>query len=620
MVHLNDGFTLLGVRTGRRVFHEFHRIVSRNDFSEFEERRLQNGVGAVAQTKTLRNVGCIDGVELDVVFRDSAFHRRRQTRIEFFVGPRAVEQEDTALVHVANHIVFVDVRRVVASHEVRFVDKVGRFDRFFTETQVRDGDTAGFLRVIGEVTLCIHIGMVTDDFDRVFVRTDGTVRTQTPEFAGTGAFRRGVDVFFHRKRGVGHVVFDTDGETFFRAFLFHVAIHGNDLTRVGVFRTQAVTARVHRHVREFAVTQRSANIEVQRFADRTRFFGTVENTDLLHGVRESCDQVFDRERAIQTNFDQTDRFAGRIQMIHGFFDGFADRTHRDDDVFRVTFAVVVEQFVFRADLFVDLIHIIFNNRRQRIVVGVRRFFVLEEDVGVLRGTALHRMFRVQRVATERFDSVFVQHFVKIFIIPHFDLLNFVRSTETVEEMQERHATFDGRQVCHSTEVHHFLNTRSAEHCITGLTARIHVGMVTEDRKRMSRERTSRNVDNVRQQFAGDLVHIRDHQQQTLRSGVGGGQRTSRQRTVDRTRSTGFGLHFREFDRATEQVFLTLSRPHIRDFRHYRRRGNGVDSSNVGKRIRYICGSVVTIHRFKLSCHNLFPPCKMKIKVFLHHPI
>jgi len=44
------------------------------------------------------------------------------------------------------------------------------------------------------------------------------------------------------------------------------------------------------------------------------------------------------------------------------------------------------------------------------------------------------------------------------------------------------------------------------------------------------------------QLAGDLVHIRDHQQQTLRRGKGGGKRAGLQGAVHRASRAAFGLH------------------------------------------------------------------------------
>ena len=65
-------------------------------------------------------------------------------------------------------------------NKVCFVDQVCRFDRFLSETQVRHGYTAGLFGVIVEVSLCVHVCVVTDDLDGVLVRTYGTVCAKSP--------------------------------------------------------------------------------------------------------------------------------------------------------------------------------------------------------------------------------------------------------------------------------------------------------------------------------------------------------------------------------------------------------------------------------------------------------
>ena len=75
----------------------------------------------------------------------------------------------------------------MASNKVCLCDVVGRLDGLITESQVRDRDTAGLLRVILEVCLNEFICVVTDDLDRVLVCTDCAVTAKTPELAGDRA-------------------------------------------------------------------------------------------------------------------------------------------------------------------------------------------------------------------------------------------------------------------------------------------------------------------------------------------------------------------------------------------------------------------------------------------------
>ena len=118
-------------------------------------------------------------------------HLSRKMFLKSFHIPRAVQKESTAVYQLLYHVVLTYIGRIVAGYEVCLVDQVGGFDRLLTETQVRHGNTAGLLGVIIEVSLSVHIGVVTDDLDGVLVCTYGTVSTQTPELTVDGSFRSG---------------------------------------------------------------------------------------------------------------------------------------------------------------------------------------------------------------------------------------------------------------------------------------------------------------------------------------------------------------------------------------------------------------------------------------------
>ena len=74
------------------------------------------------------------------------------------------------------------------------------------------------------------------------------------------------------------------------------------------------------------------------------------------------------------------------------------------------------------------------------------------------------------------------HFFEICVIPSFDLGDFVRCTEAVEEVEERYTTFNCGKVSYSAKVHNFLGVCTSHHCITCLTASIYVTVVTENVK------------------------------------------------------------------------------------------------------------------------------------------
>ena len=130
-------------------------------------------------------------------------------------------------------------------------------------------------------------------------------------------------------------------------------------------------------------------------------------------------------------------------------------------------------------------------------------------------------------------------------------------------------------------------------------------MVSEDGQRMACQGARTYIDYAWEQLSGNLVHIRDHQQQTLGSCVGRCQRTCLQRAVNGTGSTGFRLHFLYQYCFAEDVLATCGSPFIYVFSHSRRGGDGVDSGYLGEHIRDMCSSLVTItsNEFLLFSHN-----------------
>ncbi|CCX37220.1 putative uncharacterized protein [Clostridium sp. CAG:1013] len=310
------------------------------------------------------------------------------------------------------------------------------------------------------------------------------------------------------------------------------------------------------------------------------------------------------------NLYQANLLASGVQVIDNFLNGLASGTHGNDNLVRVGSAIVVEGLVIGADLLVDLVHVVHNNFRHSVVILVAGFTSLEEDVAVLSLAAEHRMLGVQSVAAESVHSVPIQQVAQIVVIPHLDLLDLMGGAETVEEVEERYPALDRRQMGHGAQVHDFLGAIGAQHGVTGLTAGIHVGMVAEDVQRVGSQRTSGNVDDAGQQLTGHLVHVGDHQQQALRSGVGGGESTGRQGAVHSASGASLGLHFGDPDFSAEQVLAACSGILVGLIRHHGRGRDGVDGSNVGKRIRYMRGGAVTIHGFHFSCHEVFPPFRM----------
>ena len=269
--------------------------------------------------------------------------------------------------------------------------------------------------------------MVTDNFDGVFVSTNCTVATETPEFAGYDRFVSCCWNFCRKwERLVCNVVFDTYGEVVHWIFKSKVVEYCKDASRCCIFGTQTVTAANNFSAFHFAVESQSCNnVEVERFAKSAWFFCSIENSNFLSCCWDSFDQVFSGEWTIKSYFYETNFFACCEHVVDNFFSCVNYRTHSDDYSFSIWCTVVVEQFVVCAKFSINFVHVFFYYCWECFIVWVCCFFSLEEDIAVLCCTAQNWSFRVQGCAAESFNCFPVNHVSQVFVFPNFDFLDFV---------------------------------------------------------------------------------------------------------------------------------------------------------------------------------------------------
>ena len=179
------------------------------------------------------------------------------------------------------------------------------------------------------------------------------------------------------------------------------------------------------------------------------------------------------------------------------------------------------------------------------------------------------MIRIQSIFSVCFDCIHIYHIFQIFVIPLLDLLDLMRSTESVEEVDERKTSFDCCTVSNRSQVHNLLYAGLAEHCYTSLTTGIYIGVISKDRQCMACQCTSGYVEYTRKSLTCYFVQVRDHQKKSLRSGKGGCQSTSCQRSVYSTCCTSLGLHLGYLYGMSEDVGSSLSCPFISSFCHNR---------------------------------------------------
>ena len=604
VVHIHHVLALLQVRGLGLLLHVADGVLLRHDLGQGEEGGLENGVVALAHADLDGQINGVDGVELDVILGDVALGIGLQVMVQLVHIPLAVDHEHAAGLHIVDHLKALgDIAGVVAGHEVGLVDIIRRTDGLITEAQMADGDTAGLLRVVLEVGLYILVGMVADDLDGVLVGAHGTVAAQTPELALDGAGSCGVGAVLILGQGeIGHIVHDADGELTLHLVLLQLVIHGEHGGRRRILAAQAVTAADDLHIVPAGVGKSGDNILVQRLAHGAGLLGTVQHGDLLHGSGEGLQQLLGSEGTVQTHLHQTHLLAVGVQVVDDLLGHIADGAHGHDDAVGLGMAIVVKQLIVGAQLGIDHVHVLLHHGGQLCIVLVAGLAVLEEDVAVFVAAAHMRMLGVQGVTAELGHSVHIAHILQVLIVPNGDLLDLVAGAEAVEEVDERHLAGKGGQMGHGGQVHDLLHIALAQHGKAGLAAGHYIAVVAEDVQRLGGHGTGGHMEHGGQLLGCDLVHIGDHQQQALGSGIGSGQSAGAERAVNGTGCAGLGLHLHHFDLGAKDVFQTVSGPLVHKVGHGRRRGDGVDGRYFRERIGYMRRGVVAIHGFHFSNH------------------
>ena len=608
VVHVDDGLALLQVRFRSRILHVLDGLGLRKHTGKREERRLQDGVRALAHADLDSQVDRVDRVELHVVFRDVALGVGGQVVRKLLRRPLAVDHEGAARLHVLHdREVLRDIAGVMAGDEVRLINIVGAADRAVAEAEMRNRHAARLLGIVLEVGLHVLVSVVADDLDGVLVRADRAVAAQAPELALDGPRRRGVRaVGVLRQRKVGHVVDDADGELASGLVLRKLGEHGERGRGRGILAAQAVAAADDGDTRAALDGERVQNVHVQRLAHAARFLRAVEHGDLLHRLGKSLHELARHKRAVQAHLHKAHLLTVGVEVVDDLLGHVAERAHGHDHAVGVERTVVVEQLVVGAELGVDLVHIVLHDGRKLVVEGVARLAVLEEDVAVLVRATHGGALRVERVVTERLHRVHVAHIGKIGVIPACDLLNLMRSAEAVEEVQKRDAPLDSREVRHRSQVHDFLHVTLGEHGEAGLAAGHDIGVVAEDVQGLGGHGAGGDVQDAGEQLARHLVHVGNHEEEALGCGVGRGESARCERAVHRARSAAFRLHLAHLHARAEDVLPTLGGPLIDQVSHRARRRDGIDSRHLGERVGNVRRRGVAVHRLEFSCHAHSP--------------
>ncbi len=263
------------------------------DARDREEARLHDGVDARAHAGTLGELVGVDREKAELLLDDLLLHLRRQVIPHLVRGERRVQQKRGARRRVFEDVDLVDELELMTGDEAGAVHQVRGSDRLLARAQMRDGDRAGFLRVVDEVALREELGFLADDLDRVLVGADRAVRAEPVEqrrrhIVGLGRERR-----IPRQRQVRHVVDDADGEVVLGLVLRDVVEDALDHRGRELLRRQPVAAgdQARRHgERRDALRvrfgERRRDVEIERVARRARLLRPIQDGERADGLRQ----------------------------------------------------------------------------------------------------------------------------------------------------------------------------------------------------------------------------------------------------------------------------------------------------------------------------------------------
>ena len=222
------------------------------------------------------------------------------------------------------------------------------------------------------------------------------------------------------------------------------------------------------------------HVEVKRLTGTTGLLGTVEDSDMLHGLGHCLEEVLHTERTEEVDLDHTDLAALGIELVNHLLGGLTGRAHADHDILSILCAVVVKEVVVTAGDLAQLVHIVLYSLGDSVVEGVGSLTLLEVDITILRRTTSHRCIRGERTVTELLDRLEVNEGTKVLHIDLLNLLDLVRGTEAVEEVEEGHTSVDRREVRYSGHILSLLYGIAAEHSEAGGTTGHHILVITKD--------------------------------------------------------------------------------------------------------------------------------------------
>ena len=236
------------------------------------------------------------------------------------------------------------------------------------------------------------------------------------------------------------------------------------------------------------------------------------------------------------------------------------------------------------------------------IAGLAR---LEEYIRILRRAANNRPVRTQCPLPRLNNELVVHQRANRLVADGKYLAHFMRSAETVKEMNERNARLERGHLRHQRHIGHFLHGIRSQHRPARRPASHHVRVIAKDRQRVRGQRPRRHMHRRRGQLAGNLEHVRNHQQQALRRRKRGRKCARLQCAVQRACRAALALQLFHHRQRAPDILLSLRAPLIGPLGHRRRGGNGVNGNYFRKTIGHRSGRFVPIQNHHLASRFLF---------------
>ena len=365
--------------------------------------------------------------------------------------------------------------------QIRGLDLVGR------KAQMRHGDAAGFLGVIGKVSLGEHARVLADDLDGVFVRPHRAVGAKTPELASHRSLGGRIDLRPQIQRGVGHIIHDTHREMILRCRGAEVVedrfYHGGG----EILAAQTVAPSCQDRVFGPFLEER-ANIPVERLAKGAGRLGPVKNAQAFHRGGKGSEEMLPRKGLVKPHFHQTDPVTQPVQVVDGFLDHVAARGHGHDDPLRFRVPHIVKKIIAPSCQVADLLHLFLDHVRDSLIEGIGGFLALEKDIRVLGRASELGVFRIHTAASELFNGFVVHQLGHILVVDELDLLDLHGGPEPVEKVEKGKAQPNAGQMGHQGQIHDFLHRGGSQKRKAAFPHRVHIGMIPENGQGMSGNR------------------------------------------------------------------------------------------------------------------------------------